>query len=113
MSGPAFSWFASLPSNSIKGWEDLETKFNHYFDSGVMEKGIIDLVDVRQSNNEPAIHYLQRFKEVRNQCYTLTLSEVELVSIAIRGLIPTIGEKIGFDYPNLATLARKLSSMET
>jgi len=36
-----------------------------------------------------------------------------LVSIAIRGLIPAITEKIGFDCPNLAALARKLSSMET
>jgi len=47
LSGPAFSWFASLPHNSIEGWEDLETKFHHYFDSRVMEKGIADLVDVR------------------------------------------------------------------
>jgi hypothetical protein len=48
-----------------------------------------------------------------NQCYTLTLLETELVSITIRGLIPAIKEKIGFDCPNLAILARKLSSMET
>ena len=79
LSGPTFSWFASLPHNSIEGWEDLETKFHHYFDSGVMEKSIADLVDVRQRNNESALHYLQRFKEVRNQCYTLTL----FVSIVI------------------------------
>jgi hypothetical protein len=58
LSRPTFSWFASLPHNSIEGWEDLETKFHHYFDSGVMEKGITDLVDVRQRNNEPALHYL-------------------------------------------------------
>jgi len=63
LSGPTFLWFASLPHNSIEGWEDLETKFHHYFDSGVMEKGITDLVYVRQSNNEPALHYLQRFQE--------------------------------------------------
>ena len=104
LSGPAFSWFASLPHNSIERWEDFEIKFHHNFDSGVMEKGITDLVDVRQRNTEPALHYLQRFKEVRNQCYTLTLSEAELVSIAIRGLIPAIREKIGFDCPNLAAL---------
>jgi hypothetical protein len=77
-----------------------------------MEKGIIDLVDLRQRNNESALHYLQRFKEVRNQCYTLTLSEAELVSIAIRELIPAIREKIGFDCPNLAVLDKKLYSME-
>ena len=113
LSGLAFLCFASLPHNSIEGWDDLETKFHHYFDSRVMEKGIADIVDVRQRNNEPALHYLQRFKEIRNQCYTLTLSEAELVSIAIRGLILAIKEKIGFYCPNLATLARKLSSMET
>jgi len=62
-----------------------------------MEKGIADLVDVRQRNNEFALHYLQRFKEDRNQCYTLTISKAELVSIAIRGLIPAIREKIGLD----------------
>jgi len=76
LSGPAFSWFASLPHNSIKGWGDLEPKFHHYFDSGIMEKGITDLIDVRQRNNEPTLHYLQRFKEVRNQCYSLTLSVI-------------------------------------
>ena len=27
LSRPAFSWFASLPHNSIEGWEDLETSF--------------------------------------------------------------------------------------
>jgi hypothetical protein len=58
LSGPAFLWFASLPHNSIEGWEDLETKFHHYFDSRVMEKGITDFVNVRQRNNEPALHYL-------------------------------------------------------
>ena len=54
---------------------------------------------MRQRNNEFVLHYLQRFKEVRNQCYTLTLSEAELVSIAIRGLIPAIREKIGLIVP--------------
>jgi len=32
LSRPAFLWFASLPHNSIEGWEDLKTKFHHYFD---------------------------------------------------------------------------------
>jgi hypothetical protein len=64
--GPAFSWFASLPHNLIEGWEDLETKFHHYFDSEIIEKGTTNLVNVRQRNNKSALHYMQRFKEVRN-----------------------------------------------
>jgi hypothetical protein len=58
LSGPIFLWFASLPHDSIVGWEDLETKFHQYFYSGVMEKGITDLADVRQENNETGLHYL-------------------------------------------------------
>ena len=111
LSGPTFSWFTSLPSNSIKGWEDLETKFHTCFDSGVMEKGITDLVDVRQGNNESRSHYIQRFREVRNQCYSLTLLDLEIISTAIQGLIPVIREKISFDCPNLAALAKKIANI--
>lgn len=112
LSGPAFSWFASLPYDSIVGWEDLENKFHQYFDSGVAEKSIIDLVNVRHGNSEFGSHYLQRFRDVRNQCYSLTLSEAEVVSIAIRGLLPAIREKIVIDYPNLGALSKKLACID-
>ena len=42
LSGPAFSWFTSLPANSIQNWEDLEEKFHGYFFSGVHEMKITD-----------------------------------------------------------------------
>jgi hypothetical protein len=48
LSGSAFSWFASQTLDSIVGWEDVKTKFHQYFDSGVMKKGIANLVDVRR-----------------------------------------------------------------
>jgi hypothetical protein len=108
-----WSWFASLPYDSIVGWEDLESKFHRYFDSGVTEKGIADLVDVRQGSGESESHYIQRFRDVRNQCYSLTLSDAKLVGIAIQGLLPALKEKIGGDYPNLAALAKKLASLDT
>jgi hypothetical protein len=43
LTGPAFTWFASLPAQSICSWKDLEQKFHaHYFiDSN--EKKLIDL----------------------------------------------------------------------
>ena len=31
LSGPAFTWFSSLPINSIANWTDLEKKFHTYF----------------------------------------------------------------------------------
>jgi hypothetical protein len=48
------------------GWEDLESKFHQYFDSGIIEKWIADLVNVRQGSSEFRSHYIQRFRDVRN-----------------------------------------------
>ena len=31
LSGPAFTWFSSLPVNSITNWTDLEKKFHTYY----------------------------------------------------------------------------------
>lgn len=112
LSGPAFSWFASLPYDSIQGWDDLESKFHQYFDSGMMEKGIADLVNLRQGVNELGSHFIQRFREVRNQCYSLTVSDTEVVSIVVRGLLPALREKVGSDHANLGMLAKKIASIE-
>jgi hypothetical protein len=34
LSGSAFTWFSSLPYNSINSWADLEKQFHSYFYSG-------------------------------------------------------------------------------
>jgi hypothetical protein len=45
--GPAFTWFSSLPLNSIVSWADLEKKFHTYFYTGIGEKKITDLTTIR------------------------------------------------------------------
>ena len=47
LSGPAFTWFSSLPVNSITNWADLEKKFYTYFYTGTGEKKITDLTTIR------------------------------------------------------------------
>ena len=47
LSGPAFTWFLSLPVNSITNWTDLEKKFHTYFYTGTGEKKITDLMTIR------------------------------------------------------------------
>ena len=39
--GPAFTWFSSLPVNSIVNWANLEKKFHTYFYTGMGEKKIL------------------------------------------------------------------------
>ena len=93
LSGPAFSWFTSLPANSIQNWEDLEEKFHGYFFSGVHEMKITDLTNLRQRNDESVAGFVQRFREMRNKCYSLSLTDKQLAELAFQGLLPSIREK--------------------
>ena len=61
LSGPAFTWFSSLPVNSIANWANLEKKFHTYFYTGIEEKKITDLTTIRQRTNESGTEFLQRF----------------------------------------------------
>jgi hypothetical protein len=44
LTGTAFVWYATLPSNSILSWGDLEQKFHNHFFSGDYELDLVDLV---------------------------------------------------------------------
>jgi hypothetical protein len=36
LSGSAFTWFTTLPANSVVYWADLEKQFHKYFFAGIM-----------------------------------------------------------------------------
>jgi hypothetical protein len=46
LTGSAFTWFSSLPLNSIRGWTDLEKQFHDYFFARVSELKLSDLISV-------------------------------------------------------------------
>src|SRR6185503_19683333 len=48
LSGSAFTWFMTLPANSIIFWADLEKKFHQFFCSSVEEMKLTDLTNLRQ-----------------------------------------------------------------
>jgi hypothetical protein len=52
LTGPAFTWFTSLPAHSICSWKDLEQKFHAHYFTGSNEKKLIYLTTLRQRNNE-------------------------------------------------------------
>jgi len=89
LSGLAFTWFSSLPVNSIANWADLEKKFHAYFYTRIGEKKIIDLTTIRQRTNELGTEFLQRFRETRNLCFSLNLADDQLATLAIQGMLPT------------------------
>ncbi len=75
LSGSAFTWFSSLPYGSVNSWADLEKQFHSYFYSGVHEMKLSDLTAIKQRYDEPVHEYIQRFREIRNKCFSLSLTD--------------------------------------
>ena len=63
------------------------------FFSGEIEAKLSDLTSVRQGRDEPASDYFKRFKEIKNRCFSLTISEKDLVNLAFNGLHSYLKEK--------------------
>src|SRR5690348_13222216 len=95
LSGSAFQWFTSLPANSIHYWADLEKQFHQFFYTGTHEMRLTDLTSLRQKNDETVSAYIQRFRDIKNRCYSLVLFDAQLADIAFQGLLPHLKEKYG------------------
>ncbi|KAK1616218.1 hypothetical protein QYE76_021735 [Lolium multiflorum] len=68
---------------------------------------------VRQRRGETVSEYIQRFRTVRNRCYSVRLSEKEAVELAIAGLsAPLKDVTFQADYNSLAHMVQKLTSYE-
>jgi hypothetical protein len=75
LSGSAFTWFISLPPNSIITWADREKQFHKYFFAGIHKKKLTDLVKLRHRNDESVENFIQRLRDVKNKCYNLVLDD--------------------------------------
>jgi hypothetical protein len=112
LTGPAFTWFTSLPTHSICSWKDLEQKFHAHYFIGSNEKKLIDLTTLRQRNNEMPMELLRRFRETKSMCFSLNLPDDQLAGMAIAGMLPAIREKLfGMEFDNLGQLSHRLSLM--
>ena len=65
LSGAAFTWFISLPPNSVFTFADLEQKFYDYFFTGEIELRLSHL-SVKQKIHEGVSEYIRRFRDTRN-----------------------------------------------
>jgi hypothetical protein len=61
LTGPAFTWFTSLPAHSICFWKDLEQKLHAHYYTGSNEKKLIDLTTLRQRKNENPMEFCQAY----------------------------------------------------
>jgi len=113
LSRSAFTWFISLPPNSVVTWADLEKQFYKYFFSGVHEKKITDLVKLRQRNDESVESFVQRIREVKNKCYSLVLDDRQLADLAFQGLLLHIRDKYASqEFESLSHLVQRISDQD-
>ena len=109
LSGSVFTWFISLPSNSIITWADLEKQFHKYIFSRVHEKKITDLVRLRQRNDELVKGFVQRWQDVKNKCYSLVLDDRQLADLVFQGLLPHIKDKYASqEFQSLSHLVQRI-----
>nr|AAK92671.1 putative gag protein [Oryza sativa Japonica Group]AAO37834.1 putative gag protein [Oryza sativa Japonica Group]ABF97095.1 retrotransposon protein, putative, unclassified [Oryza sativa Japonica Group] len=114
LSGTAFTWFTSLPVNSIHTWAQLEQKFHDYFYTGKTELRLCHLTSVRQKYNESVIDYIKRFRDVRNRCFSLNIIDRDLANLAFNGLLAPIIEILdGQQLLDVSHLMQKALAQES
>lgn len=113
LSGTVFTWFTSLPPNSIHTWQELETKFHDYFYTGETELRLSHLTSVKQKANESVTEYIRRFRDTRNRCFGLIIFDKDLADLAHDGLLDIHKEKLeGHDFSDVSQVFRKLWLMK-
>jgi hypothetical protein len=60
---------------------DTEFRFSH-------------LTAIKQKHTESTIDYIRRFRDTRNQCFPLNISDKNLADFAYLGLTPHLKEKL-------------------
>jgi hypothetical protein len=114
LTGTAFTWYATFPPNSILSWGDLEQKFHEHFFFGDCELDLVDLVALRQEKDESVSDYIRRFRDTRNRCFQIHLTDKQLAGIAFDGLCYYLKEKLeGIQFCTLAQLHQKASACES
>jgi hypothetical protein len=103
LTGTAFVWFSSLAPGSIISWDMLERKFHDHFYSGSMQLKLTDLTSVSQGRDETVSAYIKRFKETKNRCFNLSITDMDLADICLKGFRSSIRDKIeGSDFLSVA-----------
>ena len=67
------------------------------------------MITIRRRTNESGTEFLQRFWETRNLCFSLNLTDDQLATLAVQGMLPTWREKLlGQEFDDLGQLAQRV-----
>jgi hypothetical protein len=72
-----------------------------------------DLTSIKQKHDKSVQDYIQRFRDMRNRCFSLALTDSQLADLAFQGLLVPIKEKfLAQEFESLAHLAQKVTAHE-
>ncbi|XP_058774719.1 uncharacterized protein LOC131648991 [Vicia villosa] len=92
-----FTWFTTLPPNSIDAGPYLEKLFHEQFYMGQTKISLKELASIKRKFTEPIDDYLNRFRLLKSRCFTI-VPEHELIIMAARGLDYSIRKKLDTQY---------------
>ncbi|WJX84315.1 hypothetical protein P8452_66904 [Trifolium repens] len=108
----AFTWFTTLPPNSIHHWTQLERLFHEQFYMGQTKISLKELASVKRKTQESVDDYLNRFRLLKARCFT-SVPEHELVEMAAGGLDYSIRKKLDTQYlRDMSQLADRVRQIE-
>ena len=69
-----------------------------------------DLTGLRQRNDESVAAFIQRFRDVKNRCYSLVLSDQQLADTTFNGLLPHIKDKYASqEFESISQIASRMT----
>ena len=72
------------------------------------------LTSVRQKHDEPIANYIRRFRETKNRCYSLVISERDLAELTFNDLRSHIKEKLeGHEFANVFQVMQRALAQES
>ena len=102
-----------MPPNSVYTFADLEQKFHDYFFTGETELKLSHLISVKQKLREGVAEYIRRFRDTRNRCYSLTISDRDLSDLAFAGLLDFHKTKLeGQEFLDVSQVLQKALTNE-
>ncbi|XP_058784459.1 uncharacterized protein LOC131659265 [Vicia villosa] len=108
----AFTWFITLPPNSIDTWPQLERLFHEQFYMVQTKISLKELAGIKKNFIEPIDDYLNRFCLLKARCFTM-VPEHELVEMAAGGLDYSIRKKLDTQYlRDMAQLADRVRQVK-
>ena len=71
---------------------------------------LTNLTSLRQKNDKSVAAFIQRFRETKNRCYSLVLSDHQMVEVAFQGLLPHLREKYASqDFESISQIVQRMS----